>query len=89
MRQKRRVVFIFDIREAEEHGIVAQLGRQLRLRDAWLGFPHTPAIFTTSFPRLSSAARLSTGFNNPTFGSRIANWVVWTPTATPPAPAAR
>ena len=52
-------------------------------------FPQTPAMRITSFEPSSSAAKANTGSYKPMFGSRIWNWVVCTPTATPPAPAAR
>ena len=42
-----------------------------------------------SHSAMVSAARASTGRWRPTFRSRIANWVVCTPTATPDAPASR
>jgi hypothetical protein len=50
-----------------------------------MGF--VPVAFSRS--RRTCMASASTGSSNPTFGSRIANWVVCTPTATPPAPASQ
>ena len=60
----------------------------LDLRD--LGFAGVdPAATGRPALAISSAASSRTGRKRPILESRIANWVVWTPTARPPAPAAR
>ena len=63
--------------------------------DACAVGPQTPAIRATGLPfrssarSISSAHSWSSGWKSPCRGSRMANWVVCTPTARPPAPASR
>ena len=81
--------------QAEQPDVVAGFPRDLRLGTGLRRLAadtrdlHDPLCGSALELGAVCAASRSTGWNSPTCGSRMANCVVWTPTAIPPAPASQ
>jgi hypothetical protein len=95
MADERVVIGRGERREAEQARVIAEPREQVGFRERLIGWAADAAYprqrnRRASRPRGSSPRRPSesTGSNNPTRGSRMANCVVCTPTPRPPEPAA-